>query len=461
MKRLLEKYLTAEQWDRFAGILFLIYFAECAVGCSGRWLEFGPISIRMVLFILCFAASLPAVFRNLRKLSRNLQVILIALFGLYWLVCLGIGLRTGNRMSFIWADVNSVLALALIPGFLSVMCSSRAIERTISVLFWSAVTLAVITVMLHFIIAFLHPSTVTQMNDWINHHSLGGFAKLQTGIQRIYFRSQFFFQTGILFGILKIQQTRGKKRFALYLCEGILFCGCILSYTRGFWLGLAASILLLALLGVRFWKDILKACAAMLAVFVVFFGISWVCYGAPAMAVEIVNRFDPDLIVMEPIEVDPSEATGDPNTNGNDSTWLDGVDLINQQAAALRGKTLYYLQKQIGNRPVFGNGLGENLDEIRNDGKTEYMYLDILMKTGAVGLVLFLMTFFGFLPVQIRNELLKKNKTPLSWDSPVIRNRVLTAAYLGVALTSFFNPFLLNPMGIALLMLTSSAVFCE
>ena len=89
------------------------------------------------------------------------------------------------------------------------------------------------------------------------------------------------------------------------------------------------------------------------------------------------------------------------------------------------------------------------------------MYLDILMKTGAVGLVLFLMTFFGFLPVQIRNELLKNNKTPLSWDSPVIRNRVLTAAYLGVALTSFFNPFLLNPMGIALLMLTSTAVFCE
>jgi hypothetical protein len=59
---------------------------------------------------------------------------------------------------------------------------------------------------------------------------------------------------------------------------------------------------------------------------------------------------------------------------------------------------------------------------------------------------------------QIRQELRNRGSRP-QWRDPRIRNRFLTAAYLGVALTSWFNPFLTNPMGISLLMLTATAVY--
>jgi O-antigen ligase len=85
------------------------------------------------------------------------------------------------------------------------------------------------------------------------------------------------------------------------------------------------------------------------------------------------------------------------------------------------------------------------------------MYLDVLMKTGCVGLLLFLLTFFGASAKHLLWELRHRREHP-AWDSPQMRNRFLTAAFLGVALTSWFNPFLNNPMGISLLMLTSTAI---
>lgn len=462
MKKKLDLWLNSEGMDRFLQTLFLIFIGECVIGSSGRWLEIGPLSIRIVLFILCFVLSLPAVFRNIRKLAHNFQLIVTIIYGLYLILCAWIGLRMGNKSSFIRADLTSVMTLALVPGFMSVMCGKKAIERAVDVIFWSATALAGITIALHFVVAFVSNEAVNAINIWINARSLGGLAKLQTGLLRIYFRSQMFLQVAIVYGVWKTGKTKGKKQWLLYLCEGLQLCGCILSYTRGFWLGLAASAVLLLLLGVKHWKHFLVNACAMLTVFAVFVGISTLCYGAPAVAVEIVNRFDPDLIVLEAPGEDSPLLPGETGDSSGDKIE-DAVDEANQAAVELRKNTLALMQQRIRQHLLFGNGLGENLDEIRDDGKTEYMYHDQLMKTGVIGMVLFGLTFFGFIAVQIYISVSKRRKGTLnmSWEGAEVRNRFLTAAYIGVAVTSFFNPFLLNPMGITLLLLTSTAVYGE
>ena len=275
---------------------------------------------------------------------------------------------------------------------------------------------------------------------------------MASGIQRIYFKSQIFLQVAIVYGVWKLGDPGTKKRLWIYAAMGVLFCAWVLSYTRGFWLGLVISAVLVLLLCPWQWKLYLKASGAMLAVFAVFLALSSLVYSGPRVVYEILGRTDVSLLA-EKDNVQSEKVEMDADGDGDVS-----VDEANDAASMLRGQSLQLIWQRIDENPVFGSGLGENLDEIRSDGKVEYMYHDIWMKTGLVGLILFLGCFFGFLVPQIRQELRNRGSRP-QWRDPRIRNRFLTAAYLGVALTSWFNPFLTNPMGISLLMLTGTAVY--
>lgn len=449
---MLRKFPKSLSIDAVARALFLVYLAESAFGSSGKLISFGPVSLRMLLFGLCFAASLPAVVRNLRHLAGNGQVLTTVILGVYWLVCAGVGVFSGNALGLVWADVSTMMALALVPGFLAVMAGEGILNRAMDAMFWSAAALGAVSVVLHFAMANVTEEGFDLVNGWINARSLGGLAYMASGIQRIYFKSQIFLQVAIVYGVWKLGDPGTKKRLWIYAAMGVLFCAWVLSYTRGFWLGLVISAVLVLLLCPWQWKLYLKASGAMLAVFAVFLALSSLVYSGPRVVYEILGRTDASLLA-EKDNVQSEKVEMDADGDGDVS-----VDEANDAASMLRGQSLQLIWQRIGENPVFGSGLGENLDEIRSDGKVEYMYHDIWMKTGLVGLILFLGCFFGFLVPQIRQELRNRGSRP-QWRDPRIRNRFLTAAYLGVALTSWFNPFLTNPMGISLLMLTGTAVY--
>ena len=116
------------------------------------------------------------------------------------------------------------------------------------------------------------------------------------------------------------------------------------------------------------------------------------------------------------------------------------------------------LRRRIAQKPIIGSGLGANLDDVRSDGKAEYMYMDITMKTGFVGIILMFVTFFGFcVKPLVTHFTTKAFQKEVLWSSKRMRNHVLLAALVGVAVTSIFNPFLANPMGIAAMMITAAA----
>lgn len=443
------------KYARITEILLLAFVAECTFGGSGRWLEIGPLSIRMILFAACFLATIPYVIHNIKSLATNLQVIVTVFYGMYLIICTVIGLRDGNRFAFIWSDLTTMMTLALAPGFMAVMSNQKSINRAVDVIYWSAAVTAVITVVLHFVFAFIGQNTFDAIYEWIIGRHLGGIAELKTGMQRVYLRSQMFLQVGIVYGIWKMGCVPDRKRRVFWAVNGVMVTACILSYTRGFWLGLALSAGLLLLLGIRYWKKYLSVAARMLAVFMVFILFSTVFYRGPVVLVEVVNRFNPSLIVYEGETVNHFEH------HPGETDREDEIDESNAAAAKLRQETISYSCQRIAQHPILGNGLGENLDEVRDDGRTEYMYLDTVVKTGFVGLALFLGVYFSFVSVQIGNNLaMRKNgKKCLIWEEPAFRDRFLTAAYLGIAVTSFFNPFLNNPMGIMLLLLTSTAVY--
>lgn len=448
MSKILKNLFKAEKWDAFARIFIFVYIAECTFGSSGRWFEIGPLSIRMILFALCFAATIPAVIRNIKNLAKNWQVIITVCFGIYFLICAVLGFLWGNNRGFIWGDITTLMSLALVPGFLSVMNNKKAIHDAVNVVFYTATILGGATVLLHLVLAFVEIPTIIEVNNLINRASLGGMAVMQTGMQRLYMKSQIFIQVAIVYGVWKIGKSEtGKKKILLCICEGILLCACILSYTRGFWLGLLASALIILLTGIKQWKHYLKIVTSMVTILVVFLASSWIIYQSPAAAVEIVNRFDPDLIVIANINGDMEF----PVTDEDSEVDKNNIEAVNQRIVKMAE-----FKKRIPENLIFGGGLGAYLEGVCKGSKTEYIYHDMMLKTGIVGTTLFILTFYGYIAIYVYSRLKKKGLKKCCDNDE--RNRFMVSAYLGVAVTSFFNPFLNNPMGIMLLMLTVAAL---
>lgn len=451
-----------DRMDRLGFGLLMAFVAECALGSSGRWLTLGGVSIRMLLFVLCFVATLPALFCRLKQTLRRPQVALAVLFGLDLAAMAVVGYKNGHLTAFIKADITSFLTLGLLPGFLATVRTKKRVHQMTDCLFVSACVLALITAIMHYVMAFLTGEQIAALSQWLTDTSVGGLFTLSSGVQRVYLKSQMFLQVAMLLGAHRIAQSKGKRRVLVCLCEGLLLFACILSYTRGFWLGLAISACLMLIFDAREIKTYLRALGVGAAVFCALMLASWAAYGAPLAAVEVVNRFDPDLIVLSANlkeETPKAEAPSAPApTQTPAPAENDIVSEQNRIAVELREQSLREAYAEIASRPLLGAGLGKNLDDIRTDGKIEYTYLDVLMKMGAVGLILFLLTFFW--PVL---EYLFAWARGLRRQADASEKLLLAASaagYLGVAITSAVNPYLTNPMGIMLLMLLAAMMQC-
>ena len=462
----LSKY--ANTCDRLSLAALCLFAGECVLGSSGRWLSFGAISIRIALFMVCFFLTLPNVLVNFRRLLGNTFVKFALLFGFYLAVAAVIGWRRGNSLGFIKADITGLLSLALLPGFLATVYNRKRLNLLVDIVFYCSLALGAVTAGIHFYAAFAPGAAINSLNTWLNAHAMGGLAALGTGLQRIYIRSQIFLQVGILLGLHRAWRCDGRKRWLLLGCVALIAFVCLLTYTRGFWLGLVVSAMVLLALTPAHWKRYLISVCLLGAMILGLFALSWGAYGKPYAAQELVGRFNPNLVSGAIIPIDPNQPSNpsdatDPSASTAPTKPTEPTEPdANLAALELRQKTLQELNRLIGEEPILGNGLGTNLDGLRDDGKTEYMYHDMLMKTGFVGFALFLAVFFLPAAFLIKKHLgLLKNRAPIPWDSPQMGNIILAAAFVGVAITSYVNPFLINPMGILLVMLLSAANQCQ
>ena len=306
----LSKY--ANTCDRLSLIALCLFTGECVLGSSGRWLSFGPISIRIALFMVCFFLTLPNVLLNCRKLLGNTFVKFTLLFGFYFAVAAVIGWRRGNSLGFIKADITGLLSLALLPGFLTTIYNRKRLNLLLDIVLSCALVLGAVTTGIHFCGAFASGEAIDHLNIWLNAHAMGGLAYLETGIQRIYIRSQIFLQVGMLLGLHKAWCCTGRKRWLLLAGVALMAFACLLTYTRGFWLGLVLSAVLLLVLTPGQWKRYVVTVGLAGAMILGLFALSWGAYGAPYAAQELVGRFNPNLVSGALIPIDPPPPTPPP-----------------------------------------------------------------------------------------------------------------------------------------------------
>ncbi|WP_457253544.1 hypothetical protein [Pedococcus sp. P5_B7] len=445
----------------------------------------------MLLFIGCLLASVPIVWEQRGYLVRQGFIRVLAAF----LVLLGASAAWAthlhNSKAFIAADLTTFSALLLVPTVLALRLSVPELERLLRILFWGSAALAVAVVVLH-VAAPSEALDVNALGQWLTRHSMGGLALVGDGILRIYLRSEVLFIPALLLGIrgmATVGQTQVRSRrlhqTAYLIGSAVVAMGLVLSLTRSLWIGFIAALLIFLVWCARDLGALLRALGLVAASLAVLVALSAALYGGPELLRAGAARLSPGLAHLVPSSETPTGTpqpsptttttpgvpgpgtttpapSGVPSTGSQSTTPASrsstaktptGSDDPDAVAVEIRARTLVLTKERIRERPLTGWGIGYNLDEIRDDGRTEYLYWDLLMKLGAPGLVLFLV-LYAWTPIALL-------RTRGALTGPASATGALAAALGGVAVTSYFNPFLNSTLGIIILVLLVAAAQLE
>ena len=142
-------------------------------------------------------------------------------------------------------------------------------------------------------------------------------------------------------------------------------------------------------------------------------------------------------------ETDATEETNYEQTDDEDE-----YNTITAESDELRARTVEEMLSNIRQSPIIGLGLGLAL-KIRETGYSEYFYLDMLSKTGIVGLLLYVAPLLYMVFMLLKSRKMGKSQVDLAW--------ALTAALLGFFVYSYFNPYMNAALGILLYCCTIGA----
>ena len=429
--------------DKLVMILLCVLMADCAVFGAGRTLSVGPLGFRMVLLGVIMVCSVPLVIEQFPKLIKNRFLWLLAAFAGWLALETVLGILNGNSRSLLAGDIKGFAYFAAVLPALCVLNTKERIHKLMQVIMYASAVLAVVTPVLVLLYNWA-PGFFTWLVSHDGEHNITMFAAVSSKIPRLFYKSTPYFLSGCAFSVyfcLIRQEEKFRWRYAVI--AGLSLFALLLSYTRSIYLavGIAAAVLVVALYftmersrRVRLAKAVgasALSCVLLIVVCSLVLRANYFGYALDRLGVNFVQG---DLDSTDPSNPGPNPG---PSQGGNDETDRFQNDTI--ESDKFRAETMAELITNIKASPVWGHGLGKAL-EVREGLANEYIYQDIWMKTGIIGLALF------FAPLALLGmETVKKFKTA---PDQVRLYAPWLAVLLGFVVFSYFNPYMNAALGI-------------
>lgn len=431
------KSTLIQSLKKTAFIALVVLTCECVIGSSGRWLEIGPLSIRMWLFVIAFLLSLPFVLIRFKSIIKNPMVIAILIFAIILLAQLGHGFIKGNNRSFMVADLTSMAFIAIVPAYMVIFDDDQKIRLLLKAASYASMVLVIVTVILHFVFAFIDEYYIAEVSNVTNSMSLGGFFHFGDGIHRLYFRSAICFVLPLIYFFNEVivhKEEKKKRPIVPYIFMSLSLMAIILTYTRSVWLGMFVGVLLFVIFNIRRFEVLIKGFLIAIAGFLVIVALSWIAYGSEGVMTNAVDR----VLLNRSYQNHQNSNNKDTKDNLEDRQRL--VQIDSEKIREERIKLTYSL---IEENLVIGTGLGLVIDDQNGagEGKIEYTYLDVLSKIGVTGLLVFL----AMLLQPYRKVFVLWRKKELG------ANIKITASVMAcIIIASIYNPFLTSPIGFSI-----------
>ncbi|WP_141432897.1 hypothetical protein [Bacillus sp. 03113] len=424
--------------NKFEKVLLSIFFIEIFVGGGGRLIEFGPLSIRQVLFLVLLITFAIRIIKEKALLNKEVNTfihftpITIGIYALmgWFFVSAVIGFVYGHPRSVIAMDFFRVSFFALYFPLAYYIGKTRFTkERIISILKYSALVVAIFTI------------TITLLGKTVFSANFGPFYEFMNSIMTgdlffrpsnsVFYKSHFFVLIGL---IISVNALFGKKHSKLDIFNIIFGSISILwSETRGFLLAFMASMAMIILTDS---KIIVTPVRGFVQKMVKLFQTKKFMKKMVILIVVIVSvpflyrymtleRFGNEAGVERPAD-NLNEENGDAEVN--DVSVNARLDFILDSKRILLENPVNF---------IAGTGYGTAIDGRLNG--IEMSMLDILVEQGLIGLSIWaflcLMVFINYYRVVKKEQ--KLGTMEIS----------LIAAFMGMLLLTNINPFINNPIG--------------
>jgi hypothetical protein len=416
----------------FRASVAIVIFELAIAGVGGYWTMFpGEIAGRVFLegtVTLGAAAMIAAEWRRSGRLelgrygkhALTLAVVLPGVWGVF-------GVVRGNELSTIVADANGYLFFGFaLPLIILIRDGYGGWLR--SVFFAACATVAVVTAGIIFSSVIGLTNVDGELRQILTEDLEVGWAvgHMPNGAFRLYLGSGLYLVVGI--ALMSWSLLVDPRRPGLWLLWGCAWTGVVATYTRGLWIAAIFAAAVVLVLAARSIARPLAITAVTAALFMLATGI-----GALAdfsLRGYILNRAA-TIVSTRAIEDDEQQAR---DVGGAESNVMK-ID----QARILLG--------HIEDRPFSGHGFGTVVPEYPNENSASYdlSYLNVLLKAGILGLLLFLS-----FPLRLVSDAMRARFGRIPLPAQVTRREVavVVAIVLAVLLAGATNPYVLAAFGL-------------
>ncbi|MBI5254189.1 O-antigen ligase family protein [Candidatus Falkowbacteria bacterium] len=397
---------------------------ELIIGSKGYLLaaQIGDftLSLRMAIFCAVILATLIYFLRSFKRFKLLKMLVTPLWITFIVILCWGIGfaLWRGNTSGIIFKDFNAYLYFLYLIPFALVFKEQKPLTEFWTVFDASIFALCAKTLILLF--TFSHYINFNELYKWVRNTGWGEIT-LTPGLIRVFSQSHIYALIGFLifFFLLLNKKYIFSKRALICLCI-LTLSTTIISLSRSLWAGLIIGIACLLFYNFKKEKSILllaKNLGILIIFAIVSFGIAW----------SLINFPYPKKI---------------PSVDLSLSKRID----LQEAAAQTRWAEIKPLAFAIAQHPIVGSGFGTTIKfstfDPRIQDKTnfttyafEWGYLDIILKIGLFGLLIYLLIIFNAAKAIFR-------------QSPE-----LIIGLIGLLATHMFTPYINHPLGIGYLII--------
>lgn len=405
-----------------------LIFIEFILGGLGHL--FG-LPIRKGLFALGIIFSIYMIFREKIRVEKKflIPIIIVSIYIAYGSI---IGIINGNNIIDIFSDLNSFLGVIYIL-LLIVYVKNRYenISKILDIFVNCSVIVAIITISLFFISRIYLPNNLeiiviyNNLNAKLQYGFISGLV-LSNNYARVYLYNGIFMQLASAIMFIKLFNKENNLLDILKL--SILLIGIYVSNTRGFWLGTIGVIIL------SFIYYIWRVKRYNLTIKNVIISI------IPLILVA-------GIISKTIVTVSPEQNL--PESSGSIKDRVESIgDFENDESNKVRAIQFRFLLDKIKEKPILGWGFGAHIYEYPqymeennlppvNSSSFELYYVELLFKTGLVGIIIFfgylVFNFFKLIILLFKKNLRKENEeTLVGW----------TIGTMSILASSITNPYI-------------------
>ncbi|WP_413307025.1 hypothetical protein AA0X95_06880 [Bacillus sp. 1P10SD] len=423
--------------NKFEKILLTIFLIELFVGGGGRLIDFGVISIRQVLFILLILTYIYRVIKEKAYTNKAINTffrrdpVTVGIYLLigWFFVSAVIGYCNGNTPSIILMDFFRVsFFAAYFPLAYYVSEERYSKQRIITLLKYCAFFVAVFTMLLALLGKTMYSSNFELYKQFWKH--LMNDDLLFRRSHSVFYKSHFYVFIGL---VLSLNAVLSKKFLKIDLLNiPLCFISIFWSDTRGFFIALMVSILMIVIIDVKLIITPVKGMAEKIKTMSK--NSQLLIKSAVLLMITFSVPYLYQYLTLERFEQSTEAHNHIKNGAVNDTSVGARVEFLIASKEKLLSNPVHF---------IFGEGYGTSIAG-RVEG-IEMSFLDIWVEQGAIGLGMWV--FLCLLVIYNYNSGHKNGMEITTEDVSLV------GAFVGVVLLTNINPFINNPIGISFFLL--------